>query len=154
LAQCAGRLGNPDQQLTALQRAVEIDPQWQPARHGLAAALAGTGKLDAALAEYGKLTLQDPAQKVELGRVLLARTLRQPAAQRDWAGLNRLAAELAPEDKADTARLFRAEVLAAQEKFDAARALAEAERDRDPAQLGPWLFLAALAERQGRGEAV
>src|SRR5262249_16214080 len=49
-----------------------------------------------------------------------------------------------------TVALFRAELLAARDKLEEARKEAEAERDRDPKQVEPWLFLVALATRQGQ----
>jgi Tfp pilus assembly protein PilF len=152
LAECSERLLNSDQQLEALQRAVGLDPNWVPAERALALALAATGKHDLAITRLRKLAVQSVPVKQDLARLLVERNRRLPAAQRDWSEVDRLlvALPLAAQESV-AGKLFRAEVLALKGKFEEARKLAETERDRDPAQVAPWLFLFA-ADRQGGSE--
>jgi tetratricopeptide (TPR) repeat protein len=155
LGECYGRLANPDQQLAAYRRALEGDPFWLPARKGLAACLLGLGKTEQAVAEYRQLAAQAPAFRGELARVLLGRNLRLPAAQRRWEEVDRLLEGMKATGRAGReVRLLRAEVLLARDRLDDARRLLEAERDRDPKQVGPWLLLIRLADRQGRTAAI
>src|SRR5262249_36570206 len=49
---CYEQLGNPDQQLAAMKRALARDPSFLPARLGQASALLALGRLDEALEEY------------------------------------------------------------------------------------------------------
>jgi tetratricopeptide (TPR) repeat protein len=154
LAECHAQLHNPDQQLLAYRQALKIDGRWLPARRGLAATLAALGKLDEAVAEYRALVGEAPELGAELARLLVARNRRLPAAQRDWAEVDRLLRGLPDKTRdAPDVRLLRADILLAQDQPDAARKLLEAERDRDPQQVAPWLALAALAERDGRPDA-
>jgi tetratricopeptide (TPR) repeat protein len=150
LAECYGRLGNPDQQLSACRRALESDPSWPPARRLLASALLALGKTDEAINEYRRLDT-DAEGRRELIRLLLRRNLRLPAAERSWGEVERaLQGFAAGRQPTAEVQLLRAEVLAARGEAAQARKLAEAERDRAPREVGPWLLLASLEQRQGR----
>jgi tetratricopeptide (TPR) repeat protein len=155
LGECYGRLGHNDQEEAAFRRALEADPQSLAARRGLAKSLAALGKLDQAIEEYRGMVARAPESRTELARLLLARNLRLPAAERKWGEVEQLLRD-APGDGQPSAALtlLRAEVLLAQNQADAARRLVEVERDRDPKQVAPWLLLVGLAERQGPPDAV
>src|SRR5262249_26366796 len=150
-----------DQQLNAWRRAVESDPNWLLARRGRAAALVAVGKLEEAIKEYRPLVAQSGTDgqsvllPIEFARVLVAWNLRLPAAQQDWTEVEKLINGL-PEERrqATDIQLLRAGVLLARQQFDEARKLATAARDRDPKQVGPWLYLAGLAERQGQAQSI
>jgi tetratricopeptide (TPR) repeat protein len=154
LAECYEHLGNPDQGLRACRRALEGDPQWLPARRRQAAALAVLGKIDEAITEYRKLAAEVPELRRELARLLLTRSQFRPADEPACAEADKLLADLPDDKRGGDLVLLRAQVLLARQKPEEARKLMEAERDRDPGQVGPWLFLAGLAERQGRAEAI
>ncbi|HEX4607021.1 MAG TPA: hypothetical protein VH092_02335 [Urbifossiella sp.] len=146
LADCHARLANPERQVEACRKAVAADPQGLPARRALAAALVAAGDPEGAIREYREAAARSPDGRVELARLLVSRTLRQPPAGRRWEDADEAIKAIPPDHRAE-AQLLRAEVLAAQDKGEEARRLAEAERDRDPKQVGPWLFLIGLAER-------
>jgi tetratricopeptide (TPR) repeat protein len=156
LAECHGRLGNPDQQVSACRRALERDPSWAPARRLLAAGLTALGRTDEAVQEYRRLPAADsPQASVAVVRLLLARNLRLPRAERRWSEVDKALEQIPEGGRRDPeVVLLRASVLVAEGKADDGRRLVEEERRRDPKQVGPWLFLAAQAEKQGRREAV
>ena len=151
LAECYQRLDSPDQRLDACRRAVERDRNWALARHALAEALAANGKIDEAIKEYHQLGPLTPQWRRNFARLLIARNLRAPSAQRRWQDVEQVLKEFAPKDqeKPDT-KILQANLLIAQQKYDDARALMEKERDRDPKKVGPWVFLVELAELQQR----
>ncbi len=152
LAECYGRLGFADQELIACRRASEIDRSWIPARRGLAAALGATGQLDQAVEEYRALLNQGTDVRTELARALLIRTQRLPAKDRTYDEIDRL---LQPSPNSDKPApvMLQAEVLLAKGKSEDAQRLLEAERDRDPTQVGIWLALTTLAQRSGNPDA-
>jgi tetratricopeptide (TPR) repeat protein len=155
LAQCYARLNNPDQQLNACQRALKSDPLWLPARRGLATALAALGRTEHAIAEYRQIVTKAPELQTELARLLLHHTLRQPAAEQNWAEVE-AAVKALPEASPQSFETLalRADLLFARNRIDEALQLVEAERKRDPKQVGPWLLLAYVAEREGKPEKV
>jgi tetratricopeptide (TPR) repeat protein len=155
LADCYEHLDNPDQRLEACRRALIARPDSLAARRGLAAALAALRQFDAAVREYRVLSARLPEARAELARLLVHRNLRLAEAARRWAEVERLLGAMPPAERdAAAGKLLRAEILLAQGKLEQARKLAEAERDRDPKQLPPWLFLARLAGAPGKPEAV
>jgi len=155
LGECHQQLGNPDQAQMSYERALAVDSKWLPANLALASTLVALGKLDAAVAVYRKELSQAPELRLELVRLLLAQVTRSPAQARNFAEIDALLTGLAKEmQNTVEIHLLQASTLVAQKKFDAARLIAVAERDRDPKQIAPWLFLAGLAERQEKADAV
>ncbi len=163
LALCHAQLGNPDMRYAAARRAVALevlDSQLAvAAREELASALASQGKLEEAAAEY-RVALRLPGAPsrllVELGRVLVAKNLRVPARQRQWDEVERVLSEsdAALPGSAELA-ILRAEILAAQERLDAAGDRLKQAEVAHPNEAGPKVAQAALAERRGKpGEAL
>jgi tetratricopeptide (TPR) repeat protein len=147
LAECHGRLGNPDEQITASRRALEKDRDWAPARRQLASGLLANGQLDQAIEEYRRLASRYAELRTDLVRVLIARNLSLPTASRDWREVEGL---LAVRGRKPTMaeELLRAEVLLAKGDLNKARGLIEAQRKLDPKQPEPWLALVRLSQRQ------
>lgn len=142
------RLGNPEQQLAAYERALREDPLSVQARAGRAAALVALGKDAEALPLYRGLVGDAPVVRLNLARLLTARALRQPADQRDWEEPERLLRQAPPEVKARPEhRLLLIDLLAVSGRRDAALAEAEAACKEHPGEARYWLARAALAER-------
>jgi cellulose synthase operon protein C len=154
-AECADRLLNPDLRLEALKRAVDLDPNWLEGAVAHAKALAATGKLDLAITELRRLAADAPSAKEDLARLLAERTRRLPAPQRNWSEVKALLDDLPTEsrERLET-KLFRAEIALLEGDRAAARAQVQAERDRDPKQAAPWLFLIGLEERDAPAAAL
>ncbi|MBN9523783.1 hypothetical protein J0H58_35615, partial [bacterium] len=107
LADCHGRLGNPDGQLAAYRRVTELAPQWVPGRRLLGSAYATLGRLNEAAQEYRIVAVADPDATVEFARVLARQALRVPPADRRWAEIEELI------DRAPPARRPEAQLLLA-----------------------------------------
>ena len=152
LGECYGRLGSLDQQYAAYRRAVTADPLWAPACLGLAAVQASMGRTEEALDSYRRILPRAPEAGLPLARLLLARNQALPTAKQDWTELEKLLAA-APADAFETT-LTKAEMLAARRQLEAARALLDQACIDQADQLGPWLALAALNEREGKLDAV
>jgi tetratricopeptide (TPR) repeat protein len=148
LAECYYQQGNTDQLLIAYRQVLKIDPLNAAARRGVAGALAAIGKTDEAIAAYRVLAADAPDVRVDFARVLLNRTRRLPAADRDWTNFDQLLQEMSVQQRETPAvRQMQFEALIARGKRDEARLLIEAERDRDPKQVAPWLLLIGLGGR-------
>jgi tetratricopeptide (TPR) repeat protein len=151
LAQCYEHLGNLDLQLAAYNHAlsVEGDRDWLPARIGMAAALRAAGRFDEAATHYGQALSAGPRVRLELAKVLFARTLRRLPNKRNWDEVTRVlesAARQLPDDV--EVPLLRAEILAARNDLSAARLVLEGERRRRPREVAVWTALATAVERQ------
>jgi Tfp pilus assembly protein PilF len=147
LAESQGRLGLPDQQLASCRLAVEADRSWLPGRLALAEAYAAANQLDRAADEFRAVASESPDARAGLARVLVARNRKLPREDRKWDEVDSLLAAGGDKPSTDVAQL-RLDVLLIKEQLAEARKVLEAERDRDPAQVGPWLALAQLADRQ------
>jgi tetratricopeptide (TPR) repeat protein len=151
LSTCYEHLGNPDQRLASARAALK-DSSSPVARQALASALAALGKTDEAIREYKLLPEQTPETRLALTRLLLQRNLQVAPPARNWDELEQQFKQL-PADDLST-HLLKAQMQAAQGKTQAARDLADAERQRDPKQVEPWLFLVGLAEKEQDGKGV
>jgi len=154
LATCYEYLANQDQQLEACHRSLQGNPQWLPGRIARAACLASMGRTEPAIGEYQKLAKEAiPGARLKLARLLLDRNLGLPPDRQDWASVQQELDKVTPGPSDGIAvQLLRAEVLFAQKKLEEARKVAEVERDRDPKQIAPWMFLVSLAQIQGKTE--
>jgi tetratricopeptide (TPR) repeat protein len=146
-----GKLGNTDQQIAALRRAVSADPLFAPARAALAEALLKAGRTNEAMVEYAflrrKIT-RDSA--IPWARMQIVRTLQMPAARRDWEEATdtlREAERLIP-DSVDVP-ILRAEILLAQGRVADAESVLARARDQKPEEVEFWEKLSLVAERGG-----
>ena len=157
LALCYQNMGNPDQELAALRRALTIDPLWIPARQALAAALQRSGRLQDSKSELSKIASQPnpPADAVlRLARLLLIEGLNNSSTgQVDWAPLRRLLASLDQVPAAATElTILRAELFVAEGKPDESEMLLQAQIVADPKNLALRQALLALQLRSEQWE--
>jgi tetratricopeptide (TPR) repeat protein len=153
LGLCYEQLGDNDQRDAAFRRAVALDPGRVEGHLGLAATREATGKLDEAASEYRRVIDRVPTVRMALARLLILRNLRRPAAQRDWAEVEKILdqADRAKSDSTGVA-VLRAEALVAQGQPGRARDLLKAARDAHPDRIELWIALAELADRHETAE--
>jgi tetratricopeptide (TPR) repeat protein len=147
LGQCYEHLGNPDEEVVALRRAIGLDHLWEPARRKLAAALVNLGRLDEAIENYRAL----PDARLEVARLLVYRNLRVAPPRRRWAEVEEIldAAARARPDSVEVT-ILRAQMLAGQseQRIPEARQLLLTARAKYPKEVRLWSLLAELAERE------
>src|SRR5439155_31983 len=98
LGECYAKMGSADQQLAALRQAIKIDPLFAPARVGLAAALAASGRSDEAIQAYRGLSQNHPEAAIYAIRLMILRNVRAP--KPDWIEVDKLIARLPEQEKA------------------------------------------------------
>ncbi|HEV8000678.1 MAG TPA: tetratricopeptide repeat protein, partial [Planctomycetaceae bacterium] len=150
LAQCYSRLGRDDWAVGGYRAALQIDPDWTPARAGLAETLRTLGRTDEAILELRRLRQRsDAAPQIdqELLRLTIQKTLSLPPNERNWTAIDAEMRERLKQPFAVDLVLLKAEVeLGKDRPEEAARtlraALAKAPKDRRL-----WTALAALTMR-------
>ncbi len=154
LAECYGRVGDEEQRLDALRQAAEGDRGPESARLELAQALVRSGKLDQAVTILLPVADRRPEWRLDLVRLLLQRTIRQPEDQRNWPEVERSLreAEKALPRSVESLTLLRLDMLAARDRLEEARALLSAVLAKDPRNLRYRLALARLTQRQRQAE--
>ena len=113
LAECHARLGQTDEQLAASQRVLSRDSGSRSARVSAAAALAATGRLEKALAEYEAIAKEIGPDELlrqrqvwqPLLRLRGVHQLRLPPHDRDWSQVVQLLDELDRAQAAPAAQL-------------------------------------------------
>ena len=90
-----------------------------------------------------------PELRLEIVRLSIENTQRQPSTSRDWNEVERLLDEArkAQPEATEALDLLQADLLVAQEKWDEARAVLTAAKSRNPRSLQYRLALARLSER-------
>ncbi len=153
LAECYDRVGSAEQRLDALRQVADGDWGAGAARVAYAGELARSGKLDPALAILLPLAERQPKLNLEVVRLLIQRTLRQPSDRRDWREVEQrlLKAEKAFPNQVEVLTFLRVELLTAQNHHEDARSLLAAAQLKYPRNLPYRLALARLTQRQGNG---
>ena len=153
LADCHGRLGEDEQRLEALRRVAEGTVGSDSAGLALAQALVRSGKLDQAVTVFLPLAARRPEWRLDLVRLLIQRTIRQPRDQQDWLEVERQLseAERAPAQAAEPLVLLRLDMLAARNRLEEARDLLKKVLEKEPRNLRYRLALARLTQREGNG---
>ncbi len=148
LAECYSQLGWDERRLEALRIAGQGPSGSESARLALARSLAESNDFDDALAILLPLSESRPELRLDIARLSLEKTQRQPIAARDWKSVEQRVDEArkAQPEATESLELLRADLLAAQEKWDAARAVLTAAQSRNPGSLKYRLALAKLAE--------
>ncbi len=154
LGMACGRLGNLDEQVAALRKAVAIDRFSLPARLALAESLAASGRLAEATAIHEEtMQLQGaPARGwLLLAQWRLVEQQRRKPADRDWRTVDEALGQAALADSnAVELTIVCAEVLLARgEPVEAQELLSDACR-KSPAKCRLWAARAALAQDLGQ----
>ena len=138
LAECFGQLGSDDQRLDALRRVAEGDRSVgirpHRARSGNRADPVISTRRSRLLSP---LADRRPELRLDLVRLLIQKTSRQPRGQRDWREAERYLreAEKALPQAVESLTLLRVDLLAAQDRLDDARSLLSWALAKDPRNL-------------------
>ena len=153
LAECYGRLGDAEQRLGCPPAAAAGGEGSESARIELARALSRSGKLDQALAILLPLAEHRPELRLDIARLAIQKTLRQPRHKRDWREAEQalLQAEKARPQDVEILTSLRLDMLTARNRPDEAAALLASTQAKYPRNLQYRLALAELAQRQGDG---
>ena len=152
LGQCHEMLGQFDEQLAANKRVLSEDQESIAARTGVAAALAASGKPDAALTEYeavaASLTPERLAAVPQVWAPLLqlriAKQMKRPAQERDWTSVDQAldTLEQSPFITGTQVALLRADILVRKGDAAGAATILRAEVEASPSN--PQTFAALL----------
>ena len=109
----------------------------ESARIELARALGRLGKLDQAIAILLPLAERKPELRLDLVRLLIQKTSRQPRDQRSWPEVERhlREAEKALPQAVESLDLLRVDLLAAQDRLEEARSLLSSAQAKEPRNL-------------------
>ena len=156
LGLCYEQLGDVELQLAAYRRAVSHDGHWTLARLGLAGALLANGRVDEAqteLKQVAKAADAPPETWIALARTTLILNLRKPEPQRRWDDVVEAVDKAAQANpKSSEVPILRADLLAAQKNYAAARELLDKALAKDAGQVSLWCALAELARIEQRPE--
>jgi len=139
-----------DQQLACFRRAVDVDPQWIPARVGLAEALLAANLVRQASEEYRKILVlpnAPPEAAIEFAKTLQSLTVRREVAEQDWSEFDEVLKQVEPQlPQSKWIPILRAEKLAAQGRYDDASRLINEARDKMPDEVDLWIVQMTLAQ--------
>jgi tetratricopeptide (TPR) repeat protein len=155
MAECARGLGDEELRLDALRAAAERAKGPGSARIELVEALARSGKLDEAVMILVPMAERNPEWRLDLVRLLLQRSIRQPRDQRNWQEVERslTEAQTALPDSHESLALLRVDLLTAQNRLADAGSLLASLRTKEPRNLRYRLAQARLTQQRGQGPA-
>ena len=121
----------------------------------LARSLARSDKLDQSIALLLPIVQRMPELRLELVRLLIQKTSRQPREQRNWQDVEHALtqAEKALPRETEPLMLLRVDLLLAQDRLANAMAVLSAARAKHPRNLQYRLALARLTQRKGENTA-
>ncbi|HET6325095.1 MAG TPA: tetratricopeptide repeat protein, partial [Planctomycetaceae bacterium] len=153
LAQCYSRLGREDWAIGAYRSALRIDPDWPPARVGLAETLRTLGRTDEAIVELRRLRQRPdapPQADLELLRLAIQKTLTLPTSERNWTAIDAELSAILKQPFAVEPLLLKAEVELGKDRPDGAAGILRAALTKAPKDLRLWTALISLTVRQQR----
>src|SRR5271157_4515729 len=155
LAECYGRVGADEHRLDALRRLVESDRAPDSARVELARSLARSDKLDQSIAMLLPIVERKPELQLDLVRLLIQKTSRQPRDQRNWQEVEHalVQAEKALPREIEKLVLLRVDLLLAQDRLANSLSVLSSAQAKDPRNLQYRLALARLTQRKGESTA-
>jgi cellulose synthase operon protein C len=153
LAQCYARLGRDDWTVGAYRAALQVDPQFTPARVNLADTLRSLGRVDEAIVELRRLRQRSDAPihtDLELLRLTILKTLGLPPVDRDWSPIDAQLGEMLKKPFSVDVALLAAEIELGKDHPDQARRILLAAIDKAPKDVRLWTALTSLTSRLER----
>jgi tetratricopeptide (TPR) repeat protein len=155
LAECYGRVGAEEHRLDALRQLVESDRAPDSARVELARSLVRSDKLDQSIGMLLPIVERKPELRLDLVRLLIQKTSRQPRDQRNWQEAEHalVQAEKALPREIEQFVILRVDLLLAQDRLANALSVLSSAQAKDPRNLQYRLALARLTQRKGESTA-
>lgn len=153
LAQCYIRLGREDWAVGAYRAALDVDPEFTPARLGLADQLRNQGRIDEAIVELRRLQQRPDAPAhidAELLRLAILKTLGLPSAERNWTNIDAELRELLKQPFSVDVALLEAEVELGKDQTLVAMQTLRKASEKAPKDVRLWTALTSLASRLGQ----
>ncbi len=152
LGYCYGQLHSVDQQISAYQRVLKIDPFLTPARQGLTDAYQASGRIDEAVQEYAILikTHNMPASAlIPFASLLIRQNMGRSGKEQKWEQVEKVLDE-AEKNLPDSEQipLLCAEVLHAQNRNREAEKLLQKAHEKNPKQINFWNAMINIASLQ------
>jgi tetratricopeptide (TPR) repeat protein len=144
IGQCYAKANNPDQQLTAFEAALAVDPAYAPALGGKADALSKLGRLPEATALYRLVARANQGERLTYARLVLLQILGQPEDARDWTSLDDA---IGPPPHSTDLLLLKAEALAFRGQAGKAAEVLDEAKKADPKN--PAVYVTASRIRGG-----
>jgi len=137
LAECYGRVGADEHRLDVLRRLVESDRAPDSAGVELARSLARSDKLDQSIAMLLPIVQRKPELRLDLVRLLIQKTSRQPRDQRNWQEAEHalVQAEKALPREIEKLVILRVDLLLAQGCLANALSVLSSAQAKDPRNL-------------------
>ena len=152
LVECYSHTGEKEKQVAALRRAASGGTTAAAAGRLLAESMESEGRLDEAVKLHASLVEKRPESRLDLVRLLIKKNLRLPQPQRRWQEVEqrlRESEKATPSAVEDLTRT-RADLLAAQNRFDEARKLLTTALAEDPRNLNYRLAVAGIARKEAK----
>jgi len=148
-------VGADEHRLDVLRRLVESDRAPDSARVELARSLARSDKLDQSIAMLLLIVERKPELRLELVRLLIQKTSRQPRDQRNWQEAEHalVQAEKALPREIEKLVILRVDLLLAQDRLANALSVLSSAQAKEPRNLQYRLALARLTQRKGESTA-
>jgi len=150
LARAYGETDALDLQITCLRRAVDLDPQWVPARVGLAESLMASNLIFQAADEYRRIRSipnAPPSTGIDLAKCLFRLVARQTKDTQDWSEFDQVLSQVEQElPRTSQIPILRAEKLVNLDQHDDAMRLISQARQNQPEDLDLWIVELTLAQ--------
>ena len=161
LGYCYGQLRNVDQQISAYQRVLAVDPFNSPARQGLTEALLNSGRVDEAVQQYSDLIRMrkiPPSGLITFASLLIRQNMQRDPTEQRWDQVEKMLddAEKTTPDS-EQIPLLRSEILHAQNRDDEAEKMLQKVHEKNPNQINIWnamVTMAALQKKWDKAEKI
>ena len=151
LAECHSRTGEKEKRVAALQRAASGETTTAMAGPLLAQSMESEGRLDEAIKVHLTSWRARPESRLDLVRLLIQKTSRQPRDLRNWQEVEHalVQAEEALPREIEKLVLLRVDLELAQDRLANALSVLSSAQAKDPQNLQYRLALARLTRRKG-----
>jgi tetratricopeptide (TPR) repeat protein len=153
IGQCHGRLGNPDQQILADERALSIDPNYEPALIDRSAKKQQQNQIVLPLPQILSLlkTNKDPNTLANLLSMAIATKSQKPPEEQNWKELEDILDGI-EKDMPDMVQLplFRCEIMIAQKRYEEVEKSLRGLLEKNPKSRDYWRAMTIVGLNQNK----